>query len=218
MNYFEIYLVLSSHLCMKVILGSASEGRKRIFSKYFPGFQVLVPNLDEGRAINDLGVYKTNPIFVSMSLSYRKSETIVSTLDFKDPFLLFTFDTVVVFQGDMKLKPSSKEEARRWLFNYRNDFQEVITGYTIFSSEKNIFVTDYDKCIVYFKDVDDQTINDYIDSNPVELWSGGIAIEIAKSFFNIIEGNVESIIGVPVDKLMKDLSKLGYSMSDIISS
>ncbi len=200
---------------MEIILGSASEGRKKIFSKHFKNFSVVKSEIDEEKTLKELGIYKTNPVFVAMYLSYKKAEDIVKKLEKTEPFLLFTFDTVVVHQGDIKFKPSNKEEARKWLLCYKNDFQEIITGYTIFSSEKSIFVVGHDKCTVYFKNVSDEKINKYIDSNPVEMWSGGIAIEIAKDFFNIIEGTIESIIGVPMNKLKKDLSTLGYNLDQI---
>jgi septum formation protein len=197
---------------MKIVLGSLSEGRKEIFSKYFKDFTIVKSEIDENETVKELGIYKTNPIFVSMYLSYKKAEDIVNKLEKTEPFLLFTFDTIVVHQGEIKFKPSNKEEARSWLLSYKNDFQEIITGYTIFSSEKNIFVVGHDRCIVYFKDISNEEINKYVDSNPVEKWSGGIAIEIARDFFNIVEGTVESIIGVPINKLKKDLNTLGYNL------
>jgi septum formation protein len=197
---------------MKIVLGSLSEGRREIFSKYFKDFTIVKSEIDENETVKELGIYKTNPIFVSMYLSYKKAEDIVNKLEKTEPFLLFTFDTIVVHQGEIKFKPSNKEEARSWLLSYKNDFQEIITGYTIFSSEKNIFVVGHDRCIVYFKDISNEEINKYVDSNPVEKWSGGIAIEIARDFFNIIEGTVESIIGVPINKLKKDLNTLGYNL------
>jgi septum formation protein len=197
---------------MKIVLGSLSEGRREIFSKYFKDFTIVKSEIDENETVKELGIYKTNPIFVSMYLSYKKAEDIVNKLEKTEPFLLFTFDTIVVHQGEIKFKPSNKEEARSWLLSYKNDFQEIITGYTIFSSEKNIFVVGHDRCIVYFKDISNEEINKYVDSNPVEKWSGGIAIEIARDFFNIVEGTVESIIGVPINKLKKDLNTLGYNL------
>lgn len=197
---------------MKIVLGSLSEGRREIFSKYFKDFTIVKSEIDENETVKELGTYKTNPIFVSMYLSYKKAEDIVNKLEKAESFLLFTFDTIVVHQGEIKFKPSNKEEARSWLLSYKNDFQEIITGYTIFSSEKNIFVVGHDRCIVYFKDISNEEINKYVDSNPVEKWSGGIAIEIARDFFNIVEGTVESIIGVPINKLKKDLNTLGYNL------
>jgi septum formation protein len=197
---------------MKIVLGSLSEGRREIFSKYFKDFTIVKSEIDENETVKKLGIYKTNPIFVSMYLSYKKAEDIVNKLEKTEPFLLFTFDTIVVHQGEIKFKPFNKEEARSWLLSYKNDFQEIITGYTIFSSEKNIFVVGHDRCIVYFKDISNEEINKYVDSNPVEKWSGGIAIEIARDFFNIVEGTVESIIGVPINKLKKDLNTLGYNL------
>jgi len=197
---------------MKIVLGSLSEGRREIFSKYFKDFTIVKSEIDENETVKELGTYKTNPIFVSMYLSYKKAEDIVNKLEKAESFLLFTFDTIVVHQGEIKFKPSNKEEARSWLLSYKNDFQEIITGYTISSSEKNIFVVGHDRCIVYFKDISNEEINKYVDSNPVEKWSGGIAIEIARDFFNIVEGTVESIIGVPINKLKKDLNTLGYNL------
>ncbi|MGC8965091.1 MAG: Maf family protein, partial [Brevinematia bacterium] len=187
------------------ILGSASEGRQEIFKNYFGDFKTIISNINEEKTLKQLKSYKDDPLMVAMFLSYKKSNSILESLKEENDFLLFTFDTVVTYEGEIKHKPKDKEEARSWLYSYRGDFQEIITGYTIFSSSSKRFITNYDRCIVYFKKVDDQIIEEYINNNPVEKWAGGIAIERSNDFLKIIQGTVESIIGVPMEKILEDI-------------
>lgn len=192
----------------EIILGSASEGRKEIFKKLFGKFKIITPDIDENKTSEELKEYKNNPIMLSMYLSYQKNIAIQSKFINPDKHIIFTFDTIVVHQGEIKQKPENKNIARKWLYSYINDIQEIITSYTIYISDINLFITDFDISRVYFKEIPTEEIEKYINENPVEKWSGGIAIEKARKFFEILEGNVDSIIGVPSDKIISTLKRL----------
>ncbi|MCX8028760.1 MAG: Maf family protein [Brevinematales bacterium] len=192
----------------RVILGSASEGRREIFSKFFKKFDVIVSNVDEDVVSEKLKAYKNDPIMLSMYLSYVKNVDIRSKIIDVDKFVLFTFDTIVVHQGEIKQKPKDKKVAREWFYSYRGDFQEIITSYSIYISDVNVTINDYDLSTVYFKNVPDDEIERYIQENPVTTWAGGIAIERARNFFEIIDGDVYSIIGAPMSKMKEVLSLL----------
>lgn len=201
-----IYFSLMKYIENKsIILGSSSKGRQEVFKHYFKYFEVITSEIDEKSTLEELKNYKDDPIMVPMFLSYKKNKAILEKLKRDKDFLLFTFDTVVVQEGEIKHKPKNKEEAKQWFYSYRGDFQEIITGYTIFSSSVNKFLTNYDRCVVYFEKVADEIIEEYIQNNPVENWSGGIAIEKSKHFTRIIEGSIESIIGAPIDKILNDI-------------
>ncbi|MFN4245664.1 MAG: Maf family protein [Brevinematia bacterium] len=192
----------------EIILGSSSESRKKIFYKLFKNFKVIPPEINEKEVINKLKEYKSNPLMVAMFLSYQKNLKIQSILKKPNKLLIITFDTIVVHQSEIKNKPRNKNIAKKWLYSYRNDIQEIVTAYSIFISDMHITISNFDTSTVFFKNVPDEEIDKYVYENPVEKWSGGIAIEKAKNFFNIIEGDIDSIIGVPKKKIIKDLEKL----------
>ncbi|MEN2997767.1 MAG: Maf family protein [Brevinematia bacterium] len=192
----------------KVILGSASEGRREVFKKFFKDFTTMPSYIDEEREAEKLGDYKNNPIILTMFLSYKKNLEIRSRLATSDKFILITFDTVVVHQGEIKFKPKNKEIARTWFYSYRNDFQEIVTSYALYVSDIDVTVNDFDISVVYLKNIPDEEIERYIQQNPVEAWSGGIAIERTENFFEIVEGVVDSIIGAPMKKIIDQLNLL----------
>lgn len=192
----------------KIILGSASEGRRSIFERIFKEFVVIKPDVDEDAIAYKLGSYRHNPLMLSMFLSYVKNLNVQSKVLETDKYIVFTFDTVVVHQGDIKSKPESKEVALEWLYSYREDFQEIITSYSIYVSETDIIVNGFDVSTVYFKPVSDEEIENYVRNNPVTNWAGGIAIERTQEFFNILSGDMDSIIGVPTKKIIDQLNKL----------
>ncbi len=192
----------------KIILGSASEGRKKIFSKLFKEFESIPSEIDEQKAIEELGEYKNNPIMVAMFLSYKKNIKLQKTIKNPNKFIIATFDTIVVHQGEIKQKPKNKKVAREWLYSYRNDIQEIITAYSIYISDIKLTLSNFDVSTVFFKNVPDDEIDKYVEENPVHNWAGGIAIERSRKFFNIIEGDIDSIIGVPTNKMTLELKKL----------
>ncbi len=197
---------------MRILLGSASEGRKKIFSKYFSEFEIVTHTEDENKLIRKLGYYSSKPEFLSSFLAFKKAENIIQNTRIEDQDLVFTFDTVVFHSGIIKHKPRSKDEAKKWLLSYRNDFQEIYTGYCIYVGMEGIFINGFDRSTVFFKNVQESIIDDYINNNPVENWAGGIAIEIAGGMIDILEGDIESIIGVPMKVIKKELKKLRISI------
>lgn len=192
----------------KIILGSASEGRRSIFERVFKEFVVITPNVDEDMISLRLGRYRHNPVMLSMFLSYIKNLDVQSKVLETDKYMVFTFDTVVVHQGDIKGKPESKEVALEWFYSYREDFQEIVTSYSVYISDIDVIINDFDVSTVYFKSVPDEEIENYVRNNPVTNWAGGIAIEKAQGFFNILNGDIDSIIGVPTKKMIEQINKL----------
>lgn len=191
----------------RVVLGSSSEGRRIILERLFRDVEIIPPNIQEESIMKKLETQKTNPIVVSMLISYLKNLQVQTLVKNLENSIILTFDTLVVHRGEIKSKPKTKEIARKWFYSYRNDFQEIITSYTAYIPNARILVTEADISVVYLKEISDEEIEEYILRNPVETWSGGIAIEKAEKSFVIVRGTIDSIIGVPTSKLLNQLRR-----------
>uniref|UniRef100_A0A804MV57 Maf-like protein CV_0124 n=1 Tax=Zea mays TaxID=4577 RepID=A0A804MV57_MAIZE len=100
----------------KLILGSSSVARKHILEEMGLEFQVMTADIDEK------SIRRENPDDLVMVLAEAKADAIMSRLNIDDyqkegsqPTLLITSDIVVVHEGIIREKPTTKEEARQFL-------------------------------------------------------------------------------------------------------
>ncbi|XP_027333888.1 maf-like protein DDB_G0281937 isoform X2 [Abrus precatorius] len=102
----------------KIILGSSSIARRKILSEMGYEFTTMTADIDEK------SIRKETPEELVMALAEAKAEAILQRLPLDDylkdakPTLLITSDQVVVYEGVIREKPSSKEEARQFLKDY----------------------------------------------------------------------------------------------------
>ena len=98
----------------KIILGSSSVARRKILSEMGYLFTIMTADIDEK------SIRKETPEDLVMALAEAKAEAILQRLPVDDylkeaePTLLITSDQVVVYEGVIREKPTSKEEARQF--------------------------------------------------------------------------------------------------------
>ncbi|XP_059623656.1 uncharacterized protein LOC132266702 isoform X3 [Cornus florida] len=111
----------------KVILGSSSMARREILSEMGYEFTIMTADIDEK------SIRKEKPEELVMVLAEAKADAILSRLQTtghleEDAYstLLITADTVVVYEGIIREKPSSKEEARQFIKGYSGGHASVV--------------------------------------------------------------------------------------------
>ena len=111
---------------------------------------------------------------------------------------------MVTFQDEMLGKPKDRNDAKRMLKMLSNNQQVVITAVCII---KNHQVTTFtDATTVTFKELSDQEIEGYLDTNEWQGKAGSYAIQgIASKFIEKIDGDLENVIGMPMYKTIKYL-------------
>ena len=105
-----------------------------------------------------------------------------------------------------KMGLEDKKDAYRILKTLSNHKHYVYTGYAIHQNDK--FVTGVSKSTVIFNDLSDELINSYIASgSPMDKAGAyGIQCEFSK-FIKKIDGNYDSVVGLPVSKLYTIIKK-----------
>ena len=84
----------------------------------------------------------------------------------------------------------------------------VITGFTIIDTETNKTVSRSVETKVYFKDLTQEEIVTYVKSGEPMDKAGSYAIQgLASKFIDKIEGDFDSVVGLPVKELVKELQK-----------
>lgn len=177
-----------------IILCSKSPRRIELLKSIYPNFLIIPSNIDEYAYSED-------------KISLEKAKAICNTYP-ND--IIISADTLVKMDDVVFGKPKSKEEAYAMLKKLSNKEHLVTTYYSIVLVSKNIYFTNFVESKVFFNDLSDETIFQYIETGSPFDKAGGYGIQ-DKSFnlINRIEGSYTNIVGLPIDELKKDLIKLG---------
>ena len=115
-------------------------------------------------------------------------------------------DTIVVKNGKIYGKPSTKENAKKMIKDLLagDKTHYVITGLSIIV-QKNEEIKEFnifDKVKVYFTNITDSEIEKWIDSGEAMDKAGAYAIQGEFGVFvDKIEGNYSTVVGLPIHKV-----------------
>lgn len=190
----------------KMILASKSPRRKEILSQF--GFEIEIITADIEEVSDKEGIREQ-----LMDISRKKSSEIARENPQK---YVVSADTAVIIDDEMLGKPKSREEAKRMLKKLSGREHEVITAYTLFNLTEGIEHSHYDTTRVIFKDLTDEEIEWYIDTDEPMDKAGAYGIQ-GKGAILIerIEGDFYNVMGFPLSRFYEDLKSLGLNMSKI---
>ena len=182
-----------------IILASQSPRRRELLAGLGLEFSTISLDIDESF---DREVYKANQI--TEYLSAKKAN---AYSDLKANDIIITSDTTVWANDESLEKPEDREDAYRMIKALSNRTHSVYTSVTIKSLEKEVTFTDETK--VTFTELSDEEIYFYIDQYKpfdkagaygIQEWIGYIGVEK-------IEGSYFNVMGLPVQKLYKELQQ-----------
>ncbi len=186
----------------RVILASASIGRKKLFQETFKDFTTSVSNIDESRIKMD------SPHELTRRLALLKSRTIAKF--YPDDFVI-GFDTVVVCEGQVVGKPKDLEEARAILKFLSGKQQTVITGYCILNQARKMEINECTETLLHFRELTDAFIAEYVKKNPVTKFAGAYGAQDRDDFIEIVDGDMDNVIGAPMKDIVTHLKKAGFT-------
>ena len=191
----------------KIILGSQSPRRHSLIRKLNIDFDVIIPNYDEKL---DSDVYSDEKIlFLSLekSLSILKAKTITNSL-------VISADTVVILNSKILGKPKNETQAREMLRALSGKTHYVVTAVTVLDSDTKHHISEAVKTYVTFNELSDELINNYVDVYKPLDKAGAYGIqEMGSDFIKNVDGCLDNVIGLPVDKLKEMLIEMGYIFS-----
>lgn len=190
---------------MKLILASNSRTRKEVLDKVGLIYDVIPSNIEEHSD-------KTDPKEYVMDLSRQKAEAIAK--DLKEGVIL-SADSIIYIDDKKLEKPKTKEQAKIMLQSLSGRVNYAVTGVTIIDLYQNKKVTLNEVTEVYFDELSDEEIDWYIENEQYIFERCGYSIA-GKSAIYIpkINGDYYNILGMPISRVYKELSKLGYKLSD----
>lgn len=189
-----------------MILASNSQRRQEILKDAGFNFRVITSNIEE---ISD----KENVIERILDIAEKKLEQIAKNN--VNEFILAA-DTVVELDKNIFGKPKDREEAFKFLKLLSGKIHRVITAYVFKNISKNILIKEVVVSEVKFFDLDNDTINWYLDTGEPFDKAGAYGIQgYGRILVEKINGDFYSIMGFPISNFLENLRKIGYKISQI---
>ena len=147
------------------------------------------------------------PIHVSKNLAELKSVKISKKIPNQ---IVLGADSVIDLESELISKPKSREEALEILKKLSGKIHKLVSSVCI--SKNGSMIWNYtDASSLKMKSLDETDIKNYLDQldDKVLFTYGVYQIEsIGSSLFEKIEGNKNTIMGLPIEKIKEYLSKL----------
>ena len=190
-----------------IILASKSGIRKKILNQNGINCEVIPANVDEDIVKESLLKEKATPKIISKNLAELKANKISKK---RNNHLVIGADSVIDLNGELISKPKSRNEAFTILNRLNGQRHQLISSVCI--SKNGAMIWNFtDASTLTMKQLNSDEIKSYLlKIRDKELYAYGVyQIEAdGRSLFSKIEGNEDTIMGLPVKQIKEYLSKL----------
>lgn len=194
---------------MELILASHSPRRRELLERMgLHGFKTVSPDIDEDMGGN------LPPAELVRRLSRQKAEAVWEREGKSG--LIIAADTVVALDGAVLGKPSDELEAFKMLSTLSGCRHQVYTGVTVLSEDER--VTEHEETDVRFRELEPEEIEAYIATGEPMDKAGAYGIQgYGALFVEAIQGDYYNVMGLPVCRLGKILSRFGVDCIKLAS-
>jgi septum formation protein len=189
----------------KIILASKSKVRKEIFEKNGIDCVVIPSNIDEDTVKESLMKEKATPGIISKNLAELKANKVSLK---KPDKVVIGADSVIDLEGELISKPKDRDEALVILKKLNNKKHHLVSSVCI--SKNGAMIWNYtEKATLTMKNLSDEDLKVYLSKitdealyayNVYQIEGGG------RSLFSKIEGDKNTIMGLPIKKIKEYLS------------
>ncbi|XP_024440133.1 uncharacterized protein LOC7455717 isoform X2 [Populus trichocarpa] len=187
----------------KLILGSASFSRRKILEEM--GYEFTISTAD----IDEKSIREEKPEDLVMTLAEAKADAIIANLRTttmnnqqdkdEEPTILVAADTVVVYEGAIREKPASKEEAWEFIKGYSGGHAATVGSVLVTNLKTGFRKGEWDRVEIYFHEIPDEVIEKLIEEGIVLRVAGGLIIEhpLLLPYIKEVVGTTDSVMGLP---------------------
>ena len=190
---------------LKIILASKSKVRKKILDDHDISNEVKPSNVDEDIVKSSLLKEKASPEIISKNLAELKANK-VST-KYSDNLVLGA-DSVIDLDGELISKPNDRNEALEILRKLNGKKHYLISSVCI-SKNGSMIWNHTDKAVLKMKKMEENELKNYLAKITDEALYAYNVYQIegeGKNLFSSIDGNENTIMGLPVEKIKKYLN------------
>ena len=193
----------------KIILASKSKVRKEILDKNNITSTVEPSNVDEDIIKTSLLSEKASPEIISKNLAEVKANKI--SIKFPDKLVLGA-DSVIDLEGKLISKPVNREDALKILRELNGRAHHLISSVCI--SKNGMMIWNYtDKAKLTMKNFTEEELKQYLSKISNEALYNYNVYQIeseGRYLFTSIEGDEDTIMGLPIKKIKDYLKIHGY--------
>ena len=191
----------------KIILASNSQVRKKILDENQIECKVFPSNIDEESVKKSLLRENVSPEIISKNLAELKANKI--SLKFNNEIVLGA-DSVIDINKELISKPKNREKALEILKKLNGKTHYLISSVCI--SKNGSMIWNYtDKAALTMKDLSLKELKEYLSKITDEALFAYNVYQIegeGRSLFSKIEGDENTIMGLPINKIKEYLSYL----------
>ena len=193
----------------KIVLASASPSRKKLLESVGIHPEIIISGVNE----EDPALTSLSPKDMVIALAILKAHSIKEKVETNS--LIIAADSTFEFSGKSLGKPLSRDVAIARAKELRGNFGYLHTGQCVIDTLQGIEVSDISTSKVFFADMTDSEIENYVDSGePLEV-AGGFTLDgLSAPFISRIEGDPSGIIGLSLPLLRKAVISLGLKWED----
>ncbi|MDC0197312.1 Maf family nucleotide pyrophosphatase [Candidatus Thioglobus sp.] len=190
---------------MSLILASSSPFRKAILDKLGLDFEVIAPNINESRKVNESPIDLVTRLSKEKALAVSKSRSgLIIASD-----QVATFDAGVSSDDVILTKPQNEKNAFNQLKKSSGKTVNFISGLVLMNTKTLNTQIHVEHFKVTFRTLTDNQILNYLSKEDVLNCAGSFKSEsLGIALFNQMEGNdPNSLIGLPTIQLIDMLAK-----------
>ena len=191
----------------EIILASKSKVREEILINHNISCLVKPSNVDEDPIKYSLLKEGASPEIISKNLAELKANKVSNNIH---DALVLGADSVIDLNGELISKPENRDEALNILKKLNGKKHSLISSVCI-SKNGSMIWTYTDKAFLTMKNFSDQDLKDYLKKISDEALYAYNVYQIegeGRSLFSNIEGDEDTIMGLPVKKIKEYISTL----------
>ncbi len=189
-----------------IILASKSEVRKKILEKNGIKCEIILAKINEDQIKESLLEISATPELISKNLAELKANKISEK---KHDELVLGADSVIDLDGELISKPVNREEAFNTLQKLNGQKHHLISSVCI-SKNGSMIWNHTDKADLTMKQMTDKELKSYLKKIKDKALYAYNVYQIegeGRSLFSKIEGDENTIMGLPIKQIKKYLSK-----------
>ena len=185
----------------RIVLASGSPRRRQLLEWAEIDFEVVVKETPESYPP------ELETTQVPVHIARNKAQAVKGLID--PARIILAADTVVVLHNEIIGKPRDREDAIGILSRLAGNKHEVITGVVLVRGEEEIAFSDTTE--VWFHELEQDQIAAYVDKYRPYDKAGAYAIQEWIGVVGIkgIQGDFYNVMGLPVSRVVRELSRMG---------
>lgn len=204
----------------RVVLASASPGRRKVLRQAGIDPLVIVSNVDEDAVMATLNPSAT-PTEVTTALALAKAEAVVGLLDaaVAADCVVIGCDSMLYRDGQLRGKPATADEARLAWQEMAGTSGELFTGHSVIRLQDNAItwrVADATVTTVRFGHPSPADLDAYVGSGEPMAVAGGFTLDgLGGWFVDGVDGDPSNVIGLSLPTMRRLLARAGLSVAEL---